>query len=159
MWWLRGRSLEIKDGRGAEDGVRGGAGLKRVWGQNHRKITAKLGGCPMREAPGNGVILRERSSGNGGRTIASCRVALCPCPDLTLKTQLEAVNGKKMPALEVFAHALRFFREHALQVRHGSVAAVKGPPSLSFPLSPPPAHLTGSHCQSSWSPVSCYPVW
>lgn len=35
--------------------------------------------------------------------------------DLTLKTQLEAVNGKKMPALEVFAHALRFFKEHALQ--------------------------------------------
>nr|XP_010589856.1 heat shock 70 kDa protein 12B isoform X2 [Loxodonta africana] len=37
--------------------------------------------------------------------------------DLTLKTQLEAVNGKKMPALEVFAHALRFFKEHALQLR------------------------------------------
>ncbi|XP_052579932.1 heat shock 70 kDa protein 12B isoform X2 [Peromyscus californicus insignis] len=35
--------------------------------------------------------------------------------DLTLKTQLEAVNGKKMLALEVFAHALRFFKEHALQ--------------------------------------------
>ncbi|XP_017197241.2 heat shock 70 kDa protein 12B isoform X4 [Oryctolagus cuniculus] len=35
--------------------------------------------------------------------------------DLTLKTQLEAVNGRKMPALEVFAHALRFFKEHALQ--------------------------------------------
>uniref|UniRef100_A0A2K5D4B6 Heat shock protein family A (Hsp70) member 12B n=1 Tax=Aotus nancymaae TaxID=37293 RepID=A0A2K5D4B6_AOTNA len=35
--------------------------------------------------------------------------------DLTLKTQLKAVNGKKMPALEVFAHALRFFKEHALQ--------------------------------------------
>uniref|UniRef100_A0A8D1C7G1 Heat shock 70 kDa protein 12B n=1 Tax=Sus scrofa TaxID=9823 RepID=A0A8D1C7G1_PIG len=35
--------------------------------------------------------------------------------DLTLKTQLEAVNGKKMPALEVFSHALRFFKEQALQ--------------------------------------------
>ncbi|ERE69761.1 heat shock protein 12B [Cricetulus griseus] len=35
--------------------------------------------------------------------------------DLTLKTQLEAVNGKQMLALEVFAHALRFFKEHALQ--------------------------------------------
>lgn len=45
----------------------------------------------------------------------SYRVALCPCQDLTLKTQLEAVNRKKMPALEVFAHALRFFKEHALQ--------------------------------------------
>lgn len=40
-----------------------------------------------------------------------------PYQDLTLKTQLEAVNGKKMPALEVFAHALCFFKEHALQVR------------------------------------------
>lgn len=41
---------------------------------------------------------------------------LFPRQDLTLKTQLEAVNGRKMPALEVFAHALRFFKEHALQV-------------------------------------------
>ncbi|XP_072493149.1 heat shock 70 kDa protein 12B isoform X1 [Notamacropus eugenii] len=35
--------------------------------------------------------------------------------DLTMKTELEAVNGKKMPALEVFAHALRFFKKHAVQ--------------------------------------------
>ncbi|KAM9193009.1 heat shock 70 kDa protein 12B isoform 1-T1 [Mergus octosetaceus] len=35
--------------------------------------------------------------------------------DLTMKTELEAVNGKKMPALEVFAHALRFFKQHAVQ--------------------------------------------
>lgn len=48
--------------------------------------------------------------------MASYRVAPCLCQDLTLKTQLEAVNGKKMLALEVFAHALRFFKEHALQV-------------------------------------------
>lgn len=48
---------------------------------------------------------------------------LCPCQDLTLKTQLEAVNGKKMPALEVFAHALRFFKEHALQVCCGPIPA------------------------------------
>lgn len=59
--------------------------------------------------------------GKWGRTMAFCRVALCPCQDLTLKTQLEAVNGKKMPALEVFAHALRFFKEHALQVRCGPI--------------------------------------
>lgn len=45
------------------------------------------------------------------------------CQDLTLKTQLEAVNGKKMPALEVFAHALRFFKEHALQVRCSPIPA------------------------------------
>ncbi|XP_006010284.1 heat shock 70 kDa protein 12B [Latimeria chalumnae] len=35
--------------------------------------------------------------------------------DLTMETELEAVNGKKLKALEVFAHALRFFKEHALQ--------------------------------------------
>nr|XP_042711611.1 heat shock 70 kDa protein 12B [Chrysemys picta bellii] len=36
--------------------------------------------------------------------------------DLTMKTELEAVNGKKVQALEVFAHALRFFKQHAVQV-------------------------------------------
>ncbi|XP_072263087.1 heat shock 70 kDa protein 12B [Pyxicephalus adspersus] len=35
--------------------------------------------------------------------------------DLTMKTELEAVNGKKVQALEVFAHALRFFKEHAVK--------------------------------------------
>ncbi|NXK83914.1 HS12B protein, partial [Amazona guildingii] len=35
--------------------------------------------------------------------------------DLTMSTELEALNGKKAPALEVFAHALRFFRQHAVQ--------------------------------------------
>ncbi|XP_074677823.1 heat shock 70 kDa protein 12B isoform X3 [Strix aluco] len=35
--------------------------------------------------------------------------------DLTMNTELEAVNGKKMQALEVFAHALRFFKQHAVQ--------------------------------------------
>ncbi|XP_068800026.1 heat shock 70 kDa protein 12B isoform X2 [Struthio camelus] len=35
--------------------------------------------------------------------------------DLTMKTELEAVNGKKVQALEVFAHALRFFKQHAVQ--------------------------------------------
>lgn len=37
--------------------------------------------------------------------------------DLTMETDLEAVNGRKVRAIEVFAHALRFFREHALKVR------------------------------------------
>lgn len=62
---------------------------------------------------------------------------LCPCQDLTLKTQLEAVNGKKMPALEVFAHALRFFKEHALQVCCGPIPAhwAGTPPGPSSPLS------------------------
>ncbi|XP_063313619.1 heat shock 70 kDa protein 12B [Pelobates fuscus] len=35
--------------------------------------------------------------------------------DLTMKTELEAVNGKKVQALMVFAHALRFFKEHAVK--------------------------------------------
>ncbi|XP_066428964.1 heat shock 70 kDa protein 12B isoform X1 [Eleutherodactylus coqui] len=35
--------------------------------------------------------------------------------DLTMKTELEALNGKKVQALEVFAHALRFFKEHAVR--------------------------------------------
>ncbi|XP_059821843.1 heat shock 70 kDa protein 12B-like isoform X2 [Hypanus sabinus] len=35
--------------------------------------------------------------------------------DLTLETELEAVNGKTMKALHVFAHALRFFRTRALK--------------------------------------------
>lgn len=37
--------------------------------------------------------------------------------DLTMETELEAVNGRRVRAIEVFAHALRFFREHALKVR------------------------------------------
>ncbi|MEQ2182740.1 hypothetical protein GOODEAATRI_025305, partial [Goodea atripinnis] len=37
--------------------------------------------------------------------------------DLTMETELEAVNGRKVRAIEVFAHALHFFREHALKVR------------------------------------------
>ncbi|XP_006820024.1 heat shock 70 kDa protein 12A-like, partial [Saccoglossus kowalevskii] len=35
--------------------------------------------------------------------------------DLSNKTELTAVNGKRKPAIEVFSHALRFFKEHALQ--------------------------------------------
>lgn len=71
--------------------------------------------------------------------MASDRVALCPCQDLTLKTQLEAVNGKKMPALEVFAHALRFFKEHALQV-HCDPLCLLGWTTPRSILSPQPIH-------------------
>ncbi|XP_041074229.1 heat shock 70 kDa protein 12B isoform X1 [Polyodon spathula] len=35
--------------------------------------------------------------------------------DLTMETELEAMNGRRVKAIEVFAHALRFFREHALK--------------------------------------------
>uniref|UniRef100_A0AAV2KPC4 Heat shock 70 kDa protein 12B n=1 Tax=Knipowitschia caucasica TaxID=637954 RepID=A0AAV2KPC4_KNICA len=35
--------------------------------------------------------------------------------DVSMETELEAVNGRKVRAIEVFAHALRFFREHALK--------------------------------------------
>lgn len=34
-----------------------------------------------------------------------------------METDLEAVNGRRVRAIEVFAHALRFFREHALKVQ------------------------------------------
>lgn len=52
---------------------------------------------------------------NGG---TQChRKFLFSLQDLTMETDLEAVNGRKVRAIEVFAHALRFFREHALKVR------------------------------------------
>uniref|UniRef100_A0A4W4F258 Heat shock protein 12B n=1 Tax=Electrophorus electricus TaxID=8005 RepID=A0A4W4F258_ELEEL len=35
--------------------------------------------------------------------------------DLTMVTELESVSGQRVRAIEVFAHALRFFREHALK--------------------------------------------
>ncbi|XP_067894460.1 heat shock 70 kDa protein 12B [Heterodontus francisci] len=35
--------------------------------------------------------------------------------DLTMETELEAVNGKRVKALDVFAHALRYFRKHSLK--------------------------------------------
>ncbi|XP_016119626.1 heat shock 70 kDa protein 12B-like, partial [Sinocyclocheilus grahami] len=35
--------------------------------------------------------------------------------DLTMETELESVSGRRVWAIEVFAHALRFFREHALK--------------------------------------------
>uniref|UniRef100_UPI00398EF462 heat shock 70 kDa protein 12B-like n=1 Tax=Pristiophorus japonicus TaxID=55135 RepID=UPI00398EF462 len=35
--------------------------------------------------------------------------------DLTMETELEAVNGRSVKAVDVFAHALRFFRKHALK--------------------------------------------
>lgn len=41
--------------------------------------------------------------------------------DLTMETELEAINGRKVRAIEVFAHALRFFRVHALKVTAPSV--------------------------------------
>ena len=35
--------------------------------------------------------------------------------DLNKETEIKATNGKAMPALTVFSHSLRFFKEHALQ--------------------------------------------
>uniref|UniRef100_A0A665UV94 Heat shock protein 12B n=1 Tax=Echeneis naucrates TaxID=173247 RepID=A0A665UV94_ECHNA len=47
--------------------------------------------------------------------------------DLTMETELEAVNGRKVTAIEVFAHALRFFREHALkEVKDQSSSVLEG---------------------------------
>uniref|UniRef100_A0A673CRR6 Heat shock protein 12B n=1 Tax=Sphaeramia orbicularis TaxID=375764 RepID=A0A673CRR6_9TELE len=47
--------------------------------------------------------------------------------DLTMETELEAVNGRRVRAIEVFAHALRFFREHALkEVKDQSSSVLEG---------------------------------
>ncbi|XP_077085680.1 heat shock 70 kDa protein 12B [Siphateles boraxobius] len=35
--------------------------------------------------------------------------------DLSMETELESVSGRRVRAIEVFSHALRFFREHALK--------------------------------------------
>lgn len=89
--------------------------------------------------------------------MASYRMAPCLCQDLTLKTQLEAVNGKKMLALEVFAHALRFFKEHALQVCCSSQPTDWGGDTLALyshplPSSHPVSRMTSGHC-----PVTTHP--
>lgn len=34
---------------------------------------------------------------------------------MSLDTEITAANGKRMPAVTVFAHALRYFKDHALQ--------------------------------------------
>uniref|UniRef100_A0A3B3D9L4 Heat shock protein 12B n=1 Tax=Oryzias melastigma TaxID=30732 RepID=A0A3B3D9L4_ORYME len=47
--------------------------------------------------------------------------------DLSMETDLEAVNGRKVRAIEVFAHALRFFRQHALkEVKDQSSSVLEG---------------------------------
>uniref|UniRef100_A0A3Q2YVL0 Heat shock protein 12B n=1 Tax=Hippocampus comes TaxID=109280 RepID=A0A3Q2YVL0_HIPCM len=47
--------------------------------------------------------------------------------DLTMETELEAVNGRRVAAIEVFAHALRFFREHALkEVKEQTSSVLEG---------------------------------
>ncbi|KAK7909579.1 hypothetical protein WMY93_014263 [Mugilogobius chulae] len=47
--------------------------------------------------------------------------------DLSMETELEAVNGRKVRAIEVFAHALHFFREHALkEVKEQSSSVLEG---------------------------------
>ncbi|XP_051554287.1 heat shock 70 kDa protein 12B-like isoform X2 [Myxocyprinus asiaticus] len=47
--------------------------------------------------------------------------------DLTMETELESVNRRRVRAIEVFAHALRFFREHALkEVKDQSSSVLEG---------------------------------
>uniref|UniRef100_A0A3B3QHL1 Heat shock protein 12B n=1 Tax=Paramormyrops kingsleyae TaxID=1676925 RepID=A0A3B3QHL1_9TELE len=47
--------------------------------------------------------------------------------DLTMETELEAVSGQKVRAIEVFAHALRFFRQHALkEIKDQSSSVLEG---------------------------------
>lgn len=61
-----------------------------------------------------------------------------------MKTELEAVNGKKMQALEVFAHALRFFKQHAVQV--GPPGTQPGLPAPPHAFSLPECHVVLSTC-------------
>lgn len=49
-----------------------------------------------------------------------------------METELEAVNGRRVRAIEVFAHALHFFREHALKVQPQFMIAVRCPMSDMF---------------------------
>ncbi|XP_068443767.1 heat shock 70 kDa protein 12B isoform X1 [Clinocottus analis] len=47
--------------------------------------------------------------------------------DLTMETELEAVSGRRIRAIEVFSHALHFFREHALkEVKDQSSSVLEG---------------------------------
>uniref|UniRef100_A0A8C7DZH0 Heat shock protein 12B n=1 Tax=Oncorhynchus kisutch TaxID=8019 RepID=A0A8C7DZH0_ONCKI len=47
--------------------------------------------------------------------------------DLTMETELEAVSGRKVRAIDVFSHALRFFRVHALkEVKDQSSSLLEG---------------------------------
>ncbi|XP_056318219.1 heat shock 70 kDa protein 12B [Danio aesculapii] len=47
--------------------------------------------------------------------------------DLTMETELKSVSGRRVQAIEVFAHALRFFREHALkEVKDQSSSVLEG---------------------------------
>nr|XP_025975495.1 heat shock 70 kDa protein 12B [Dromaius novaehollandiae] len=58
--------------------------------------------------------------------------------DLSMKTELEAVNGKKVQALEVFAHALRFFKQHAVQA---GLVSPETPEQLLIALEPEAASI------------------
>uniref|UniRef100_A0A8C4XU18 Heat shock protein family A (Hsp70) member 12B n=1 Tax=Falco tinnunculus TaxID=100819 RepID=A0A8C4XU18_FALTI len=61
--------------------------------------------------------------------------------DLTMKTELEAVNGKKMQALEVFAHALRFFKQHAVQELKDQCPSLPERDAIRWVITvPPPPH-------------------
>uniref|UniRef100_A0A8D0LAK8 Heat shock protein family A (Hsp70) member 12B n=1 Tax=Sphenodon punctatus TaxID=8508 RepID=A0A8D0LAK8_SPHPU len=57
--------------------------------------------------------------------------------DLTMKTELEAVNGKKVQALEVFAHALRFFRLQAVQELKDQCPALSEKDSIRWVITVP----------------------
>ncbi|XP_034495745.1 heat shock 70 kDa protein 12B isoform X2 [Ailuropoda melanoleuca] len=111
---LRGRSLgsRWRRGWGGEVRIRGEAGLSRGAGD---RTNVGLARTLQRGSSRKWGDFQREVVRKWGQSYGFLQNCLCPCQDLTLKTQLEAVNGKKMPALEVFAHALRFFKEHALQ--------------------------------------------
>lgn len=91
----------------------------------------------------------------------------CSCSsrqDLTMQTELEAVNGKKMQALEVFAHALRFFKQHAVQVGHPGTrarvslrhrAALLSLPKTGYKSCTSSSPHVGCSCQGGVSLVTC----
>ncbi|KTF80459.1 hypothetical protein cypCar_00024128, partial [Cyprinus carpio] len=75
-------------------------------------------------------------------------MAFCQEKDLTMETELESVSGRRVPAIEVFAHALRFFREHVLkEVKDQSSSVLEGlvtpdsPDQLLIALEPEAASL------------------
>ncbi|RWS28321.1 heat shock 70 kDa protein 12A-like protein [Leptotrombidium deliense] len=43
------------------------------------------------------------------------KMNLHKCESLSRETEIKASNGKSLPAMTVFAHALRYFKQHALQ--------------------------------------------
>lgn len=57
-----------------------------------------------------------------------------------MATELESVSGRRVRAIEVFAHALRFFREHVLKVKYKTRSSFSLFPLQDMKLSHPTRH-------------------